>query len=254
MLVTVLGKSPAWEDAAGACSAYLVRQDDFTLLLDCGNGAFSKLRTESDYAELDAIVVTHMHADHFFDLIPLAFALTYSPRWSTTARPPRPRLHLPRGGLAVLRRVGACLGAEGLVETAFEPREYAPGEMLAIGPLSARTQAVPHYVPTCAISLHGNGGRFVFGADCCPNGELVKLAAGAELLLIEATLAEPEPGGSGGHMTALEAGEHGARAGAQKLVLTHFSDELDPELVRAGGAEGFGAEVELAREGASYEV
>ena len=47
--ITVLGKSPAWQDADGACSGYLVEEDDTCLLLDCGNGVFSKLRRFRDY-------------------------------------------------------------------------------------------------------------------------------------------------------------------------------------------------------------
>ncbi|MGH2875794.1 MAG: MBL fold metallo-hydrolase [Solirubrobacteraceae bacterium] len=254
MLVTVLGKSPAWEDAGGACSGYLIREGDFTLLLECGNGVFSKLRAACDYADVDAILLTHMHADHFFDVIPFAYALTHSPRRARSAPPPRPRLHLPPGGLALLRPIVESLGADGLIETAFEPREYDPENELTLGPLRARLRPVPHYVPTHAVAVQGEGGRLAFSADCRPNDELVRLAAGADLLLIEATLSEPEPEGTGGHLAAREAGEHGARAGVRRLVLTHFSDELDPGVVRARGAEGYGADVELAREGAAYVV
>ena len=64
MRITVLGKSPSWQDAAGACSGYLVEEGDFTLLLDCGNGVFSKLRRHCDYVDVDAVLITHLHADH----------------------------------------------------------------------------------------------------------------------------------------------------------------------------------------------
>jgi ribonuclease BN (tRNA processing enzyme) len=84
--VTVLGKSPSWQDAAGACSGYLVRHDGYTLLLDCGNGVFSKLRSVVDYSAVDAVLLTHLHADHFFDLVPYSFALTYGVR----VQPPSP--------------------------------------------------------------------------------------------------------------------------------------------------------------------
>lgn len=258
MVVTVLGKSPAWEDAGGACSGYLIREGDFALLLDCGNGVFSKLRATCDYADVDAILITHMHADHFFDVIPFAYALTHSPRWARAGTSPRPRLHLPRGGLAVLGGVIGCLGAGELIQTAFEPHEYEPEDELTIGPLRARLRPVPHYVPAHAVALQAEGGRLAFSADCGPNDELVGLAADSDLLLIEATLAESElegtHEGTRGHLTAREAGEHGASAGVRRLVLTHFSDELDPGEVRARGAEGYGADVELAREGAAYVV
>ncbi len=68
MHITVLGKSPAWQDADGACSGYLVEEDEGCLLLDCGNGVFSKLRRFRDYIDVDAVVISHLHADHFLDL------------------------------------------------------------------------------------------------------------------------------------------------------------------------------------------
>ena len=80
MRVTVLGKSPSWQDAGGACSGYLIEHGESSLLLDCGNGVFSKLRLHRDYVDLDAVLISHMHADHFLDLVPFAYALTYAPR------------------------------------------------------------------------------------------------------------------------------------------------------------------------------
>ena len=80
MRITVLGKSPSWQDADGACSGYLVEEDGFHLLLDCGNGVFAKLRRFLDYVDVDAVVISHLHADHFLDLVPFSYALTYAPR------------------------------------------------------------------------------------------------------------------------------------------------------------------------------
>jgi ribonuclease BN (tRNA processing enzyme) len=82
----------------------------------------------------------------------------------------------------------------------------------------------------------------------------VKFAQDTDLLLIEATLPRPERTGERGHLTPSEAGDHGRRAGARRLVITHFSDELDPEWARAQAAEAFGGDVELAAEGAVYEL
>jgi ribonuclease BN (tRNA processing enzyme) len=262
VLVTVLGKSPSWQDAAGACSGYLVQQDDFTMLLDCGNGVFSKLRPVCDYVDVDAVVITHMHADHFLDLVPFSYALRYAPRqqpvpvagWPGNASPARPELYVPSGGTDVLRRVVGCWGSEDLVEGAFTVHEYVPADELHVGPLGIRFCEVPHYVKTFAVELASNGSRFTFGADCSPNDELVQFARDTDMLLIEATLPRPERDGVRGHLTAREAGEHGRFAGARRLVLTHYSDELDPELARAEAASSFGGPVELAHEGAVYKV
>ena len=80
MRITVLGKSPSWQDAGGACSGYLVEDGETSLLLDCGNGVFAKLRERVDYTDVDAVLISHLHADHFLDLVPYAYALTYAPR------------------------------------------------------------------------------------------------------------------------------------------------------------------------------
>src|SRR6266568_2142070 len=60
MRLTVLGKSPSWQDADGACSGYLVEDGGSCALVDCGNGVFSKLRRFRDYATVDAVVVSHL--------------------------------------------------------------------------------------------------------------------------------------------------------------------------------------------------
>jgi ribonuclease BN (tRNA processing enzyme) len=260
--VTVLGKSPSWQDAAGACSGYLVQQDDFTLLLDCGNGVFSKLRPIVDYVDVDAVLITHMHADHFLDLVPFSYALSYAPRqqpvpvggWPGTEAPARPQLYVPSGGSDVLRRVVGCWGNDDLIDGAFAVHEYAPGDELSVGPLSIRFCEVPHFVATYAVELASNGSRFTFGADCRPNQELVRFARDTDMLLIEATLPRPERDGVRGHLTAREAGEHGNLARARRLVLTHYSDELNPEWTRAEAADSYGGPVELATDGAVYTV
>jgi len=247
----VLGKSPAWQDAAGACSGYLIHHDGFTVLLDCGNGVFGKLRGLADYLSVDAVLITHLHADHCFDLLPFSFALTVGPRAGSR----HPGLHVPPGAGARLRELGAWVGDERLIPDAFEIREYEAERPLAVGPFSLRAREVPHFVPTHAVSLTArDGARLVFSADCGPNDALVELAADADLMLVESTLREPDSPPSAGHLSAREAGEHGRAAGARRLVLTHFSDELDPGRVRAEGSAGFGADVELAAEGAVFEL
>jgi ribonuclease BN (tRNA processing enzyme) len=264
--ITVLGKSPSWQDADGACSGYLVQEDGTSLLLDCGNGVFGKLRRFLDYVDLDAVVISHLHADHFLDLVPYAYALTYAPRqqpvpvagWPGTEHPARPRLHAPHGSLEVFRRIAGCWGAEDLIENAFRVTEYAPSDVLEIGPLAVRFAEVPHYLPTCAIDVSAprtDGAaapRLTYGADCRPNDELVAFAQDTDLLLVEATLPRPERGGVRGHLTPGEAGEHARRAQARRLVLTHISDELDAAWAGDEAQRTFGAPVDVAAEGDVY--
>jgi ribonuclease BN (tRNA processing enzyme) len=264
MKLTVLGKSPAWQDAGGACSGYLITEGETALVLDCGNGAFAKLREHHDYVDVEAVCISHMHADHFLDLFPFAYALLLAPRQQPvpvaghpgTDRPARPLLIVPPGGQQTVRTIAGNWGDEGLVEAAFELSEYDTASQLEIGSLRLRFASVPHYILTHAVEIESSvtGGRLVFSSDCSPNDELVVFARGADLMLIEATLPRPERTGVRGHLTPAEAGEHARRAGAKQVVLTHISDELDPDWAAEQGAEGFGAPVDVARGGAAYEI
>lgn len=261
--LTVLGKSPAWEDSGGACSGYLVEEGETCLLLECGNGVFGKLRSHlTDYSMLDGVLVSHLHADHWLDLIPFSYALNYSPRRAHSGEMPiagsgGPALWGPPGSTEAYGRVTGAWGSEDLLASAFEIDEYSADGEVRIGSLTATFQPVPHYIETFAISLIGTAGsKIVHGADCRPNDELIGFAKGAELLIVEATLAEQgdEPENERGHMTAREAGELARSAEVEAVMITHFSDELDPDEVRSEAEAGFGGDVILASEGETVEV
>ena len=161
MRITVLGKSPAWQDAGGACSGYLVEEGGTTVLLDCGSGVFGKLRELIDYTEVDAVVITHVHADHFIDLVPYSYALLLTPRQQPvpvaghpgTDDPARPRLIVPPGARQTFRTVVGAWGDEELIEQAFAIEEYDAGSTVEIGPLTATFAEVPHFILTHAVNL-----------------------------------------------------------------------------------------------------
>jgi ribonuclease BN (tRNA processing enzyme) len=263
--ITVLGKSPAWQDAGGACSGYLIQDAATTLLLDCGNGVFAKLRQVVDYVDVDFVVLSHLHADHFLDLVPYASALTYAPRqqpvpvdrWPGTDCPACPELHAPAGARDAFRQVCAGSGMRPEhIENAFGLREYDPDDELELGTLRLRFHPVPHFLPTNAVEIRSTdgGGRLTYSADSAPSEELAAFARGTDLLLIEATLPRPEREGPRGHLTPGEAGGHGRSADAGRVVITHISDELDLLWAQTEADAGFGAPVDIAREGAAYEI
>ena len=264
MRLTVLGKSPSWQDAGGACSGYLIQEGDTSVVVDCGNGVFGKLREHIDYVDVDAVVLSHLHADHFLDLVPYSYALTYAPRqqpvpvdrWPGTDCPACPVLHAPPGARDMFRRVVGAWGNEDLIENAFELREYDPKEQIEIGPIRISFQSVPHFTETFAMSISSSNGsgRIVYGADSRPTDALEEFARDADLMLVEATLPRPERTGMRGHLTAEEAGGHARSAGAKRLLLVHISDELDADAARDQAAEAFDGPVEVAVEGWAFEV
>jgi ribonuclease BN (tRNA processing enzyme) len=264
MRITVLGKSPSWQDAGGACSGYLIQDGETSLLLDCGNGVFGKLRQHIDYTELDGVLITHLHADHMLDLVPYSYALTYAPRqqpvpvppWPGTDTPACPLLLAPPGARDVFRRIVGSWGNEDLIESAFDLAEYDPDRKGRLGSFEFRFREVPHFITTYAVDIRSRADRtrFTFSADCRPNEELIDIADGTDLLLIEATLPRPERTGIRGHLTPKEAGEHAKAAGAKRVVLTHISDELDATWARKQAESAFPGPVELATDGETFDV
>lgn len=252
----MVGKSPAWQDRGGACSSYLVTEGETSVLLDCGNGAFGALRELTDPAGIDSVFVSHLHADHFFDLVPYAFSMNNALlgrdlpglRWSTPPVGRRVPLFSPPGSSGVLEGICAVWGMPTLLADSFDFSEYDPDGEIEVGGLTVTFRWVPHYIDTWAIALVApDGKRLVFGADCRPNEELVEFAAGADLLIAEATLAEPEPDPDDrGHMTAREAGELAQAAGVSRLILTHIPDQIDPDWATAEAGAVFAGTVAVA--------
>ena len=264
MRLTVLGKSPSWQDADGACSGYLVEEDGVCLLVDCGNGVFGKLRRYRDYAAVDAVVISHLHADHFLDLVPYSYALTYSPkrqpvpiqRWPGEQNPHKPRLLCPPGSRQTFRTIVGSWGNDDLIENAFLLEEYSAEDTPEVGSMKISFTPVPHFTETFALSIQSanGGGRVAYGADSSPNQSVVEFARGADLLIVEATLPRPERTGMRGHLTPREAGEHARAAGVKRVLLTHMSDEMDELWARREAEDGFGAPVHIAHEGAVFNI
>lgn len=250
----MLGKSPAMPDAGGAQSGYLITHAGFTLLLECGGGVFSKLRAHADPAAVDAVMITHVHADHMLDLLPFGFALSLG---MIGDHPRQPPLWVPPGAVPLLSAYSGAVGMADQINEAFWVREYDAARELKLGPLAVSFCKVPHYIPSWACDLRApNGRRFTFGGDCAPNDKLIALARDTDLLMLEATEGPGPAEGNRirGHLTAAEAGVIAHHAGARRLLLTHYSDQLDADELRRAAERTFGGPVELATEQARFTI
>lgn len=251
MKLTILGTGAALPRPGGACSGYLVEEGETRLLLDCGNGALSNLMQVADYRAITAIVLSHWHADHWFDLVPYRYGLKYGLR----PLPSRPWLYLPPGGTAILEGVATYFDPAGrFFGDVFALAEYDPAQGLAVGPLRIAFARTQHVVPTWAMRLTNGTRSLVYSADTGPSAAVEALARDADLFLCEASMQGPGDQSPGAlHLSAIQAGEMAARAGARRLLLTHLWPELDPQRTLAQ-AQQFYPRAELAEELRSYEV
>jgi len=260
---------------AGACSSYVVSWDGATVLLDCGSGTLPLLLERSLATRLDAIVISHMHRDHMWDLLPLADLAVVGALYPRTPEWKKPRLFVPTGGIGTLvalndiwykdrKEEGAEDGPEPSspslrrLARAFDLEEYGEKDRLEIGGLTATFRRTHHGPGPCYSPRVTNGhSTIVYSADAGYEPELAGHARGADLLLCEATFSESHPYWTEkhGHMTGEEAGRLAREAGVGRLVLTHLGPDPDVNAANLVGAKArFAGTVDLARTGSVFHL
>jgi ribonuclease BN (tRNA processing enzyme) len=237
MRLTVIGSGTSEPQPETPASGILVETNTFALLVDCGQGVVRELLRIRDPRELDAIVVGHMHADHFIGLISLRYLLP----WNGVAE--RLAVFLPPGGRDRIRELASAISERpDFFDDAFLIVEYDPAERLDVGDMSISFIPGEHYVPAWGCSIRdADGRRVVISGDTGPNDVLTSAARGADLLIAEATLASPDDDDpQRGHLTAEEALGIAAGAAVPRTVLVHYPavlrDRIDAACARVAGA------------------
>jgi ribonuclease BN (tRNA processing enzyme) len=234
--LTVIGCSPAWPNAGGAQSGYLVESDGGRLLLDCGPGVLARLRaSDGGWPRVDAVAITHFHLDHWGDLVPWIFGASFGPGREI----PTPELWLPPGGNERLRHYGEQMSFADRIETAFHVHEYADGESFRAAGFDVLPIRLEHYSElTFGLRVSNHSRTLAYSGDTGPSGNLAELARDADVFLCEATLREPEPA-ERGHLSEDEAVAAFESSGARRLVVIHRPDELplDPSVERAADGD-----------------
>lgn len=246
--LVVLGTCGAWPQAGRACSGLLVQDGGFRMVIDLGYGTLPRLMREvgSDTADgVDAVVITHGHADHAADLHGLC-------RARALGRPgaaPLP-LYAPDGVVDLL--VALDGGTDVHVRAVFDVHPL-PAPTYQVGPFRMDSVALPHGVPTAGIRLATPRYTIAYTGDTGPDPAVADLGRDADLFVMEATdvgqQAPPPAPHLPAHLTAREAGALAARAGAKRVLLTHFWPGNDRSRSQTEAAAAFGGPVSAAYEG-----
>jgi ribonuclease BN (tRNA processing enzyme) len=234
--LTVLGCSTAAPHPATPTAGYLVEWGSTALLLDCGQGVIRNLQKVLDPHSLSGIIIGHMHADHYLDIV----GLRYLYPWGEPAPDPLP-IHLPPGGRARLDALSRAVSErDGFFDAAFIAREYDPDSELEIGELRVRFVQGRHYVPAWGVVIDApDGARLAYTGDTGPSASVEEAVRDADLLLVESALglaAHDDP--ERGHLTPEEAIDLARRANARDAVLVHYGPARRPEMDRLCAAAG----------------
>ncbi len=248
MRLTVLGAGPAYtdrEDSSGA--AYLVSTGSTRVLLDLGQGSFPRIFRHLPPAELDAVVVSHLHPDHFIDLVPLRHYLRYE------FHPPRRvRVLGPRDLSA---RLDALWGQPGFAGESLDIDPLGQGTH-RIGDLTLQTVRITHSDESYAMRISQADAMpgLVYTGDCAREVEVEPLVRPGDVLLAEAAFGPgPVPAGAM-HLDGPAVGRLAAATRPARALLTHLQMGFDPEATVASVRAAYAGPVEFVWPGVSVDL
>jgi len=248
MRLTVVGCAGSFPGPDSPASCYLLEADDFRLVIDFGNGSLGALQKYAGLSGVDAVCLSHLHADHCVDLYSYSVARTYHPDGQLPTIP----VYGPAG---TAERIGLLHGPDGdgelMKRFAFEVLE--PGK-LTIGPFDVELAHVNHPVETFAYRFTYGGRALVYTGDTGETEAVPELARGADVFLSEAAFLEQPDLPPDLHLTGRQAASYASRAGVGRLLLTHLQPWTNPDDTRAEAAAAFPGDLDIAVAGQVIEL
>jgi ribonuclease BN (tRNA processing enzyme) len=240
----VIGAGPSYTDRPHATgAAYLVSEGDHAILLDLGHGSFAGLAARIEPAALDAVVVSHLHPDHFIDLVSLRHYLRWEP-----PRGRRVRVIAPAG---LADRIDALHAEPGFTAEALDVEVLEPG-VRTIGPFVVEAVRVTHTDSSFGFRVstaERPGPGLVYSGDCGRAEDLDGLVQPGDLLLSEVSFGPGPVSPGSGHLDGPMVGALAARTGAGRVLLTHLQMGFDRAATVASVEARFDGPVELVDPG-----
>lgn len=249
MRLTVVGCAGSFPGPDSPSSCYLFEAEGFRLVVDMGHGALGALQRYAPLDGVDAVLLSHLHADHCVDLYAYRIARQYAPSGPMPVIP----VYAPAGALERIAKIHGVDENDGVADR-FAFQEVKAGRVQA-GPFGIELGRMSHPVETYGLRVSHGDASVAYSADTGETDELVRLASDADVALFEASFLTTQPGLPPDlHLTARQAAEHASRAGAGHLILTHFVPWNDPERSREEAVEAFPGPLTLAKPGLTMDL
>jgi ribonuclease BN (tRNA processing enzyme) len=241
MRLTVVGCAGSFPGPDSPASCYLLEADGFRLVIDFGNGSLGALQRYAALSAVDAVCLSHLHADHCVDLYSYSIARAYHPAGPMPAIP----VYGPAGTAERIAYIHGSNGDDLGLTKRFTWETLEPGR-LTIGPFDIQLAHMNHPVETFAYRFNHDGRVLVYTGDTGETEEIPALAAGADVFLSEAAFLEAPDLPPDLHLTARQAACYAGRAGVGKLVLTHLQPWTNADDARAEAAAAFAGNLDIA--------
>jgi ribonuclease BN (tRNA processing enzyme) len=226
MKLTIVGCAGSYPGPESPASCYLLEAPfegrTYRLLIDLGSGALGQLQRYCDLAEIDAIAISHMHADHCFDLSGLHVVAKYHPNGAYPQIP----LFAPSGSEDQLASIYGLHPGQGLNDQ-FQFSPWVDGGTVQLGPFEILSRKVVHPIASYGMRITDGTSTLVYSADTGPTDLLIDLAKDADAFLCEASFVESAVNPPALHLTGAEAGHYAKQSGVGQLLVTHVPAWID---------------------------
>ncbi|MFE9404214.1 MBL fold metallo-hydrolase [Streptomyces sp. NPDC006530] len=248
--LTVLGCATPYPSVDNPCSGYLVSNGDTRIWMDAGSGTLGPLQRHVRLDELDAIWISHLHADHSADLLTAYYGALYADVHLPAPIP----LYGPPGIADRLADFLTHTPRRSPIESAFAVTELHDGHRATIGSLRLISRSVSHGIPAFALRIEAAGKSLVYSGDTAPCQSLTELAEGCDVLLCEAESAQAPTEGNQVHHTPEDAGETARTARAGRLIVTHVGRFLTPQQAVSRASARFDGPVDYAAPDTTFPI
>lgn len=253
MKLTIIGCAGSFPGPDSPASCYLLEAPydggTFTMVVDLGNGSLSGLQRATDLLDLNAITISHLHADHCMDMTGMYVFSKYHPAGGMTRLP----VYGPSETAGYLARAYG-LDTDPGMSAEFDFRTWKPSTPTQIGPFEVTPYAVDHPVEAYALKIVCEGRTLVYSGDTGATEVLAELVQGADVFLSEASYVESRDNPPNLHLTGADAGRYAERGGVSRLLLTHIPAWTDRAEVLADAQSAFGGDITLVNAGDTYEI
>jgi ribonuclease BN (tRNA processing enzyme) len=256
VLLTILGCSGSLPGPDAPASGYLVEAEGFLLGVELGPGTLAELQSRRDPFQLDALLFSHLHADHCSDFASLTVLRRYHPSPSRDPRAERLPVYAPSTAPHRFAMAYATDEAE-LAETdltdVFDFRALSPGTV-EIGPFSVAVAPAAHPCESYSFAITHDGRTLVYTGDTGPNPALSALVEGVDALLTEASWTHADDRPADLHLSGRQAGELAASGGVGRVLVTHIPPWADADAILAEVRAAYPGEALRVEQGLTYTV
>ncbi|MBT3319049.1 MAG: MBL fold metallo-hydrolase [Clostridia bacterium] len=243
MKLTCFGRYGPYPKGGSATSCYMISHDGKNVLIELGCGGLSKFLAQYTVADIDAIVLSHLHADHMGDMLTLRYALKVAQINGSITKgvpvycPDKPKTE------------AGMLAADPLMDTV----PLCDGYRCKIFNMDVSFAHMPHPYESFAMRFSADDKTFVYSGDVMDNDRLAVFAKDADLFLMEAALQQKDVHSKSAHLSAVRAGEIGMQANAKRMLITHLFPEYDERDVISEVRQHY-KEARMIEENKTYEV